>query len=319
MSRPLTARRLAVCAATYKRPDCLRVLLECLAAVRVPPHTSLEFRVVDNDAARSAEAVVRELAPTLPGPCRYLSEPRANISLARNAALDLGPADLVAFVDDDERVAPDWLERLLEPMERTGADATFGPVERVLPPEAPAWLARADLFRMVRPERELTWSATSSGNVLIRGEWLFAEGLRFCEDYGRSGGEDVHLFARMQQAGAKLVGAPEAVAEEDVTPQRLRWQTIARRHWRSGINYQRVCRDVGVGRHPLVSFCGRTARGLFQCARGAVRPGPRGRRGAISRGVLELVMAGGGVSAWLRPPESEDFGDYDSIEQGAAG
>jgi GT2 family glycosyltransferase len=48
---------------------------------------------------------------------RYVPLPGQNrgIAYARNRAIDLASQDLVVFVDDDCRVAPNWLQRLLAP------------------------------------------------------------------------------------------------------------------------------------------------------------------------------------------------------------
>jgi glycosyltransferase involved in cell wall biosynthesis len=63
--------------------------------------------VVDNGPDAETEAVVR----ARPG-VRYVAEPRPGLSAARNTGLRIATAEIVAFVDDDVRPEPGWLEPL---------------------------------------------------------------------------------------------------------------------------------------------------------------------------------------------------------------
>ena len=68
----------------------------------------LEILVVDNAPASDA---TRQVVQSFPG-VRYFREPRRGLSPARNAALAHSSGDVVAFVDDDVVVHPDWLTRI---------------------------------------------------------------------------------------------------------------------------------------------------------------------------------------------------------------
>ena len=98
-----------------------------------------EVRIVDNDASGSAKSTVEQFSDLAP---RYAIEPERNIALARNRALEFGPADFVAFIDDDEAARPGWLTELCERIRQTGADAVFGPVHACFPAGAPQWAVR---------------------------------------------------------------------------------------------------------------------------------------------------------------------------------
>jgi len=93
---------------TLARPDVVRRALTALCACDPPP---LEIVVVDGDAARSAEAVTRELRPSARCPIEYLAtEP--GLTRQRNAGLAAAQGDVVVFLDDDACVAPDVFDRL---------------------------------------------------------------------------------------------------------------------------------------------------------------------------------------------------------------
>jgi hypothetical protein len=54
-----------------------------------------------------------------------LEEPGANIARGRNLAIDKASYDAIAVTDADCVLAPDWLERIVEPLE-AGADVSMG-------------------------------------------------------------------------------------------------------------------------------------------------------------------------------------------------
>ena len=100
--------RVSVCINTFHRPADLRRLLGDLAAQGGPPGIA-EVVVTDNDAAGSARATVEALMAQVPFALVYQIEPEQSISLTRNRGVHRASGDWIGFLDDDERVAPDWL------------------------------------------------------------------------------------------------------------------------------------------------------------------------------------------------------------------
>ena len=97
--------------------DRIDTFLESVAWQTRPPD---EVVVVDGgstdrtaDALREADGIV------------LLEEPGANIARGRNAAVAAATHDVIAVTDADCVLEPDWLERLLEPLE-AGADVSMG-------------------------------------------------------------------------------------------------------------------------------------------------------------------------------------------------
>ncbi len=90
---------------TRERPGALARCLDSLLAQNYP---SFEVLVVDNAPATEATAeVVRSAARR--GPVRYLREPKAGLSFARNAAVAAAPGEILAWIDDDEYADVNWL------------------------------------------------------------------------------------------------------------------------------------------------------------------------------------------------------------------
>jgi glycosyltransferase involved in cell wall biosynthesis len=94
---------IAVC--TRERPH---ELARCLASLSELSEHALEVLVIDN-APQSTRT--REIVESFPG-VRYVLEPRRGLSAARNTAMALASGGIIAFVDDDTVVHPNWLAQI---------------------------------------------------------------------------------------------------------------------------------------------------------------------------------------------------------------
>ena len=113
-ARPVPASVIVV---SRHRAEALRL---CLTALGQQDHPEFEVIVVADPAGIAA-------AQATGLPLRLVAFDEANISAARNAGLALAGAPMVAFIDDDEEPQPNWLAELTACLDRTGADAAFGP------------------------------------------------------------------------------------------------------------------------------------------------------------------------------------------------
>src|SRR5437016_299005 len=100
---------ISVCICTYKRPSLLKHLLETLSGQDTDGLFTYSIVIADNDGLRSAEAVALQFAAESPIPLTYSVEPRQNIALARNKAIENARGNFVAFVDDDQFLTRRWL------------------------------------------------------------------------------------------------------------------------------------------------------------------------------------------------------------------
>jgi succinoglycan biosynthesis protein ExoM len=255
---------ISLCIATYRRADRLAALLDDLVAQEMKPD---EVVVVDNDAAGSARRVVeRRLARGTPFPIHYEIQPLQNISLTRNRTVALARCEWIAFIDDDERAPVDWLRNLSNAVIRFDSDGALGPVEPVVPEQAPNWIRRGHFYDWVHmktgtvvPPNKLRF-----GNVLLRGDLLRGATAPFDPAYGLTGGEDGDLLSRLVQRGAGIVWCDEAVVHEPVEQARLSLRWLLLRALRGG---QDFARHRLTGRYGAITPSGRWrlfARALLQ-------------------------------------------------------
>lgn len=212
----------SVVVASHARADRLRILLEALDE-QTFPRERFELVVVHTYDAAVAEGLfaaraVREL---------HAGEAPARPSIQREAGWRAASAPLIAFVDDDCRPEPDWLERLLATAGEHPGDVIQGetkPEPRELHlfehPHFRALAVRAPDLRM------------QTCNILYERALLERIG---GFDPRAVTGEDMDLGIRARDAGAGLVGARDAVVYHAIEPlslpdkvrSQLKWQHLA--------------------------------------------------------------------------------------------
>ena len=244
--------RIDVCVATYKRPRLLEKLLRDLQQQRLPSDVGIHVIVVDNDVEESARPVVAAFQGSSMS-LEYLSEPKRNIAVARNRALEYAQGDLVAFIDDDESAPTGWLAALLDTMEQHRADVVLGPVNGRLPDDAPGWIRQGRFFE--RPARASGTRVTlgGTGNALMRAS-LVRGRLAFNPRYGLSGSEDTDFFFRLSRGGACMVWCQEAMLWEAVPPERLNARWLLERGFAAGQGYADIV-DRPRGNLRLLAWC----------------------------------------------------------------
>lgn len=266
--------RVDVLICTFRR-DSIKETLNSVDVQNLPQNVSVRVIVADNDDAPSAKAAVINAAACLNTPVVYAHAPARNISIARNRCLELAEGDWIAFIDDDERAAPDWIARLYQRAVAGGYDAVFGPALAEYDAAAPGWIRAYD-YHSNRPLKRFGEVQTGhTCNALLRWRGGPFENERFLPEKGRSGGEDTEFFFRLWRKGAKLGLCEDALVFEAVDPVRLNFDWIRRRKFRAGQSYGRhaigapfMSAWLAVSASVKIAACGAMAAfGFFSAAR----------------------------------------------------
>ncbi|MBW1965474.1 MAG: glycosyltransferase family 2 protein, partial [Deltaproteobacteria bacterium] len=225
----------SVCIITYNRPEQLQILLESLAEQTMHKQHMVEIIVVDNDANRTAQFVVNDFIARYPHlAVIYEIESMQGIPLARNHSVRLARGQFVAFIDDDEKADPLWLEALYQCLVTYQANAILGPVEPILPPDCPGWLRKGKFFDRPHHNNGSSVKTGRTGNALVRKTWLDRYENPFDPDLRFTGGSDSDLFVRMLSQGAKFCWAEHAKVYEFVGRERLKLKWLLMRAFRGG-------------------------------------------------------------------------------------
>ncbi len=213
---------ISVAACTFKRPELLEKLLHELARQKTGGKFTFSIIISDNDSKQSARPVVEKFAAASPVKTIYCAEPRSNIALARNKALEHAKGDYVAFIDDDEFPLPDWLAEMLKACENYQAAGTLGPVRPHFDLTPPKWIIQGRFCERPEPAtgKIMDWEESRTGNLLFRRSLLAGLLQPFDPQFG-NGGEDKDFFMRMTQQGHVFRWCNEGVVYEAVPPSRL--------------------------------------------------------------------------------------------------
>ena len=234
----MAVQHISVCICTFKRPGLLTRLLAGLENQRTEGLFTYSVVVADNDRARSAEDALAAFSRSSQMPCTYCVEPQPNIALARNKALQHAHGELIAFIDDDEFPADDWLWCLFRAYVAHGADGVLGPVKPSFELDPPRWVTKGRFFD--RPTHatgyRLTWPEARSGNVLFRRDILDDVDVPFRSEFAAAG-EDLDFFRRMMERGRRFVWCNEAVVHETVPPSRCTRSYLLKRAVLRGSNF----------------------------------------------------------------------------------
>lgn len=211
---------------TFNRADRLAVLLESLQHLE-PPSLPYDIIVADNGSTDGTAATVRRFAERSRVPVRYLHEPRRGASHARNAAIDAASGSIVAFTDDDQDVAPDWLIAIERAFWENPDVHVIG--GRVLPRwlyPPPDWITPEtwgpvsivdrgnDSFRLSRNR----WMCLPGGNMAWRRPALTALS-GFSPEYPRS--QDRELLVRYLLSGGIAMYVPGMIVHHYLDRRRL--------------------------------------------------------------------------------------------------
>jgi GT2 family glycosyltransferase len=202
MSSPVT-----VVIPTYQRGHTLAKSLDALARVEAPPG-GLEVIVVD-DGSDDANLALVERAVGAFQAARLIQQPNAGPARARNTGYRTGAGDLVAFMDDDCAPTPDWLRRLVAPLEE-GGERLGGVGGRVLPEPPHNWVSRFCAATEYSSGLQPVFVNAATANACFRRSVLDEVG-GFDEGFRHPGGDDPDLSERVRAAGYRLEFVPDAI------------------------------------------------------------------------------------------------------------
>ncbi len=195
---------------------------------------SYEVIVVDNNSHDATRTVIESFMSRDSRCVRYVFEPRQGVSYGRNAGIAVATAPIIAFFDDDVRVARDWIRTLKRALDdHPEVDFVGGKILPEWPSPPAAWLTDAHWSPLalvdwgpepihVTAERQL---CLVSANLAVRRSLFDAVGLfapelqRVKDSIGSM--EDHEFLIRCWGAGRQGLYVPALLASTPVPPSRL--------------------------------------------------------------------------------------------------
>ncbi|NTU70911.1 MAG: glycosyltransferase [Coriobacteriia bacterium] len=111
-------------------------LPECLDSVLAQTFRDFEIVLIDDGSTDTTPAIADRYASAHPGVIRSLHKPNGGLSDARNHGIDLARGEFLAFVDGDDLITVDMLEKLHARAIATGADLVLCGMENFIDHQA---------------------------------------------------------------------------------------------------------------------------------------------------------------------------------------
>jgi glycosyltransferase involved in cell wall biosynthesis len=233
---------------TYNRCGMLSEALESVLSQQIYDSGRYEVIVVDNNSTDETREVVESFIARGHENLRYLFEGRQGLSYARNAAVSAARSPILAFTDDDVRVAPNWVATIKQMLDsHPEVDCVGGKVLPKWSSTPRSWLTSehwAPLGIIDYGDRPFYVNAGHqlcliTANMAIRKEVLeqigrFQPALQRVQN--RVGSmEDHELLVRLWKADRQGLYAPELIVSAEVGSDRL--SKKYHRRWRMGHGY----------------------------------------------------------------------------------
>jgi glycosyltransferase involved in cell wall biosynthesis len=240
---------ISIIISTYNRCGLLEGALRALLS-QSPADMAYEILVVDNNSTDQTRPLVQALATQNREKLKYLFEPKQGLSYGRNTGIAASKASIIAFTDDDVRVAADWVWRIKTGFEANpDIDFLGGRVVPKWPAEPPGWLTTANWSPLALLDYGDHPFYVDSGKqlCLIGANFAFRRrafekvGL-FKTDFQRvkdgiGSLEDHEFLLRLWRAGSRGLYLPELVAIAEIEPDRMTKQYHRKWHTSHGRFY----------------------------------------------------------------------------------
>lgn len=242
---------LSLIIATYNRAEQLMVTLESVAQQQHPA-TAWECIVVDNNSKDDTRERVEAFSTNHPElNIRYVFEQNQGLSHARNRGIREAQGEILAFVDDDERIVEEFISAYVELFAtRKDAMSAGGKIIAHYPTGRPCWMSKyaelpianpMDFGHEIKPFPK--GRIPGGGNMAMRREVFEKIGL-FDTSLGRTGkrligGEESDLFERMASADMPCYYVPRAVMYHIIPESKLSHDYFSRLAYNTGLSQRR--------------------------------------------------------------------------------
>lgn len=239
----------SIVVSTYNRCGLLEAALRALLS-QTPADVAYEILIVDNNSTDQTRPLVQSLARQNQEKLKYLFEPKQGLSYGRNTGIAAARASIIAFTDDDVRVAADWVWRIKTGFEANPEiDFLGGRVVPRWPAEPPPWLTKANwspLALLDYGDRPFYVDSAKQlcligANFAFRRRAFEKVGL-FKTDFQRvkdgiGSLEDHEMLLRLWRVGSRGLYLPELVATAEIEPERMEKQYHRKWHTSHGRFY----------------------------------------------------------------------------------
>ena len=246
--------RLSIVIATYNRSAMLMQTLQSVVE-QTAPRQEWECVVVNNNSTDDTAEAFEAFATRYPDyNLRMVLETNQGLSYARNRGIRESEGEYIAIVDDDERIAPEFVVSYINLFDNTpDAVAAGGPIVAEYPTGRPRWMSAfterpiANTMYFGDEVREFPRGRVPGGGNMalrrsaVRRYGVFDTSLGYVGE-SLVGGEESDLFERLQIAEAKYYYVPKAVMYHIIPKEKLTTEYLSRLSYNVGVSQLRRAR-----------------------------------------------------------------------------
>lgn len=229
---------LSVIICTFNRSDWLQ---GCLSSLEPQCRdSSVEVLIVDNNSSDDTLQVTQQFTSRLPN-FRYIFEKTQGLSHARNRGIQEAQGQYLAYLDDDAKAYPDWVDATIHFFETTpDASGVGGPYNAFSKVPIPDWF----------PKEFGCWSLGDKTRKMNKGEWINGMNMAFRKQalievggfdtsIGMTGtkvsyGEETNLMLKMLERNMHIYYCAEMHVDHAVLPHKLKLAWLLKSHFANG-------------------------------------------------------------------------------------
>jgi glycosyltransferase involved in cell wall biosynthesis len=217
---------ISVIICTYNRADLLRSALESLAKQTVS-QDSYEVIVVNNNCTDNTTEVAREFMDRYMN-WRMVYEVNQGLSHARNRGYKEAKGAYVAYLDDDAKASPNWVEEMIRFIQRRPDIVVFGgPYYEFSLKTIPKWLPpKIETHTLGDVEHKLATNEWVSGSNIVFTKSILEKYGGFNTDLGMKGGsigygEETELLVKFKEDMIDIYYVPTMYVEHLINNQKF--------------------------------------------------------------------------------------------------
>jgi GT2 family glycosyltransferase len=212
---------------THNRASTLDRLLTTLLLEQLPGDVSYDVILVDNNSTDDTAEIVKPWCRRFGSRLQYIFEPRKGVSYGRNAGVAAAGGDIVAFTDDDNEPAADWVRTIGRLFRDDPELQVCG--GKVIPrwnEPVPHWLDRRHWspLAIIDYGDEPFWTSAQRPLCLLTANLAVRRAV-----FDRIGGfspvflrcQDHEFLLRLWRSGGRALYTPELVVRAPIDPERL--------------------------------------------------------------------------------------------------
>ena len=233
--------KISVIVCTYNRDDVLRFCLDSLVAQTINP-SLFEVIIVNNNSTDTTADIANEFVEQYDH-FRLVNESKQGLSHARNRGWQEARGTYVAYIDDDAKATPHWVERIVDAFEsiQPTPSAVGGPIYPYYTEKMPIWFADDMEIRTWGEKKHFLESSSFFGSNMTFFRKILQEYNGFSHEFGMQGtqmafGEETDLFNKIYQKQPYFWYDPEIKVYHHTPPRNAKfsWRFKAElQNWKS--------------------------------------------------------------------------------------